>query len=494
MSNNPKTLRQAAVELLQEIGPTHYKELTDQILARGLATSSSKTPADSLNARITVDIKRNGNKSEFVRVRPGVFGLRALHAAGAKTETSADVAPGAEGDDSSAGKDETEQRVRTPLFPTYREVRHLLKVWPGRPRKQITGLRATLGEICGTPQNTVDWTDPDAWIPERLSGGDQDLASAIWSKSGKTVNPRHTYGHWLLSQKYELLEDGPDGNLTVTDRGRDFIENEGGEAEIFLDEQEGLAKLLALVANNGPTRAGGILEEWTEYLNRHSSFGSPSTFRDTLRRRLNNLLDRGLVNRKGTMYSVTDAGLAYLQRVGTEEALGGDEQQELWTLAKKQETSVRESMRELLLDMDAFAFEHLVKRLLEEMDYQNVEVTTRSGDGGVDVIAEIELGITSVREVVQAKRHRRTIQRKDLDALRGSLYRFNAVRGTIIATSRFSKGTEEAAFAGGAAPITLIDGDKLIDLLIEHGVGVRKRTLEVLAVDPDAFADLEGEA
>jgi len=143
--------------------------------------------------------------------------------------------------------------------------------------------------------------------------------------------------------------------------------------------------------------------------------------------------------------------------------------------------------------MDPFAFEHLVKRLLEEMDYQNVEVTTRSGDGGVDVVADIELGITSVREVVQAKRHKRTIQRKDLDALRGSLYRFDAVRGTIITTSRYSKGTTEAAFATGAAPITLIDGDKFIDLLIEHGIGVRKRTVELLAVDPDAFSDLEVE-
>lgn len=489
-----KTLRQAAADVLRERGPLHYQELTDEVLTRGLATSSSKTPAASLNAMIAVDIKRNGNKSEFVRVRPGVFGLRALHAAGAKAEPPSPGAVSSKDEEGIPAKDETEQRVRTPLFPTYREVRHLLKVWPGRPRKQITGLQATLGELRGTPQNTVDWTDPDAWIPERLSGDDQDLANAIWTKSGKTVNPRHTYGHWLLSQKYELVEEGPDGNLTLTDRGRDFVENEGGEAEVFLDEQEGLAKLLALVADNGPTRAGGILEEWTEYLNRHSSFGSPSTFRDTLRRRLNNLLDRGLVDRKSTMYSVTDAGLAYLQRVGTEEALGGDEQQELWTLAKKQEASVRESLRELLLDMDAFAFEHLVKRLLEEMDYQNVQVTTRSGDGGVDVVADIELGITSVREVVQAKRHKRTIQRKDLDALRGSLYRFNAVRGTIIATSRFSKGTEEAAFAGGAAPITLIDGDKLIDLLIEHGIGVRKRTLEVLAVDADVFADLEGEA
>ena len=102
----------------------------------------------------------------------------------------------------------------------------------------------------------------------------------------------------------------------LADRGHDFIDNEGGEAEAFLDEQEGLAKLLALVADNGPTRAGGVLEKWTEHINRHSSFASPSTFRDTLRRRLNNLLDRGLLNRKSTMYSVTDAGLAYLHRVG----------------------------------------------------------------------------------------------------------------------------------------------------------------------------------
>ena len=493
--DSTKSLRQAAVDLLREIGPTHYQKLTEHILSRGLAASSSKTPAASLNAVIAVDIKRNGTKSAFVRVKPGVFGLRELDVA----EATSAVAAGADAvpesaEEGSPPKDETEQRVRLPLFPRYREVRHLLQVWPGRPRKQVTGLQATLGELRGTPQNTVDWTDPDTWIPERLSGDDRDLADAIWTTSGKTVNPRHTYGHWLLCRKYGLVEEGPDGNLVLADRGRDFIDYEGGETEAFLDEQEGLAKLLALVADNGPTRAGGVLEEWTEYINRHSSFASPSTFRDTLRRRLNNLLDRGLLNRKSTLYSVTDTGLAYLHRVGTEEALGGDEQQELWSLAKKQEASVRESMRELLLDMDPFAFEHLLKRLLEEMDYQDVDVTSRSNDGGVDIIAQIELGITSVREVVQAKRHKHTIQRKDLDALRGSLYRFNAVRGTIIATSRFSKGTEEVAFAAGAAPITLIDGDKLIDLLIEHGIGVRKRTLEVLTVDPDAFADVDGDA
>ena len=487
----------AVFQILQDAGSSlHIKEITERILTQGLWTAKGKTPEATVHSRLAVDIKRNGTKSVFVRVRPGVFGLRVLFADEATTEQinaiiSEDTANIAVVE---PNKDDSEQRVRTPLFPTYREVRQLLRVWPGRPRKQITGLQATLSELRGTPQNTVDWTDPDAWIPERLAGDDRDIADAIWNISGKTVNPRHTYGHWLLCQKYELIEEDQKGILRLKERGRDFLDHESGDTEVFLDEQEGLAKLLALVADNGPTRAGGLLDDWIEYLTRHSAFGSPSTFRDTLRRRLNNLLDRNLVSRKSTMYSVTDVGLKYLQRVGTEEAVGGDEQLEIWTLVKQQEAAVRESLRELLLDMDAYAFEHLIKRLLEEMDYQNVQVTTRSGDGGVDVVADIELGITSVREVVQAKRHRRTIQRKDLDALRGSLYRFNAVRGTIIATSRFSKGTDEAAFATGAAPITLIDGDKLIDLLIEHNVGVRKRTVEVLAVDPDAFSDLEPEA
>ncbi len=62
------------------------------------------------------------------------------------------------------------------------------------------------------------------------------------------------------------------------------------------------------------------------------------------------------------------------------------------------------------------------------------------------------------------------------------------VRASI---SRFSKGTQEAAFAGGAAPITLIDGDKLIDLLIQHGIGVRKKTVEVLEVVAEDFAMAE---
>lgn len=488
MPQSRNTLRQAAIELLQELGPTHYRKLTDKILIRGIATSSAEKPENVLNKIMSTDVSHRGTQSEFIRLGPGVYGLRALHA----TERDSEDKVGESSDNSSQseiGVAEDSRRVRIPLFPTYREVRDLLKVWPGRPKAQVTGLHSALAQLRGTPQNPVAWTDPDTWIPEKLSGSPRDLAMSIWTESDQRVNPRHTYGHWLLVRKYKLLEIGSDGNLIFTDRGRDFIENQGGRMEVFLDEQEGLAELLAMVSNNGPVRFGGLIEIWAEYLEQHSTFGTESTIRDTLRRRLSNLLDRGLIDRERAKYSATDRGIAYLKRVGT--SPDPDELQRIRELAKARETAVRTSLREHLLGMDPKAFEKLVGRLLDKMNYQNVDVVGQSGDGGVDVVAEIELGVTSVREVVQAKRHKGTVQRKDLDALRGSLYRFNAVRGTIVATSRFAKGAIEAAFAQGAAPITLIDGDKLIDLLIEHGIGVRKRAIQVLTIDLDELSSVE---
>src|SRR5690606_8706765 len=104
-------------------------------------------------------------------VEPGVFGLRELHGE-----------PGTPGRDESSGNAKTsdeptsdgDQRVRIPYFPTYRDLRQLLRIWPGHSRKQLLHLRTTLFDLTGTPQQTVDWTNPDAWIPERLEGNDRE--------------------------------------------------------------------------------------------------------------------------------------------------------------------------------------------------------------------------------------------------------------------------------------------------------------------------------
>jgi len=471
----PLSLKEGIQRVLDEAGePLHYREITKRLLDEELVETQSKTPARSISAVLTVDIK--GKDSTFVKVSRGVFGLRSH---GASSQSVEEITDG------------SAQRVHISLFPLYTELRLLLPIWSGMRRSEITGLLSTILALQGTPQEPVNWSSPDDWIPERLSGAFQETALAIWMGTKKRINPRHVYGHWWLATSYKLLAYDGGGPLELTDRGADFVNNPGGKTETALDEAEGLLKLLTLVGEIGPASFGELVEGWSEYLSHRSKFGTDRTIKNALSFRLYNLLDRKFVERSGTQYSISNEGLAHLDKIDDEDAHGGEEEQKIRKLVRQQEAYVRDSIRDILNNLNPFAFEHLIKRLLEEMNYDNVEVTSPSNDGGVDVVADIELGITSVREVIQAKRHKRPIQRKDLDALRGSLHRFSAVRGTIITTSRFSKNTLDAAFEPGVAPITLIDGAKLIDLLINHGIGVRKKTLEVLELNTETFAEVE---
>ena len=76
-----------------------------------------------------------------------------------------------------------------------------------------------------------------------------------------------------------------------------------------------------------------------------------------------------------------------------------------------------------------------------------------------------------------------------LDMLRGSLYRFGALRGTIITLSDFTREAKSAAIEIGAAPITLINGERLLDLLFEHEVGVTKKVAHYYVKDESIWEE-----
>jgi restriction system protein len=207
-----------------------------------------------------------------------------------------------------------------------------------------------------------------------------------------------------------------------------------------------------------------------------------------------NLIEREFISRNGQSYEVTDIGLTYLDRyislvAGRTTTKG--KQSDLVRLTKDISKEARSLLSDYLSTMNPFKFEELIKFLLEEMGYSDVETTSPTNDKGVDVIAKIQLGISSVVEVVQAKRYSHNVRRNVLDELRGSLHRFNAVRATIITTGGFAKGTEQAAFERGAAPITLIDGQKLIDLLIEYEIGITKKSIEYFEFDPSKLTQFD---
>lgn len=147
---------------------------------------------------------------------------------------------------------------------------------------------------------------------------------------------------------------------------------------------------------------------------------------------------------------------------------------------------VRLELRERLREMDSYDFEKLVTRLLTAMGFVDVELTPASGDGGIDVRGVLVSGGSIDQKLaVQVKRWKKNVRAPQVRNVRGSLGAHE--QGLIITTSGFSKGALEEAERADATPIGLIDGEEFVKLLIEHDIGVERRTYEVLEIDEDGW-------
>lgn len=371
-------------------------------------------------------------------------------------------------------------KVRTPIFPTYSDVRHLLRILPGVPRIELMKMLADIRDQTGTPQNPVDWSDPDTWVAERLNGASAALAGRIWQESENQLNPRYTRGPYFLINGFALLAPNGGGVYQLTDRGAAFLENDSGVVR-EIDDVEGIAELLSMLATKTSAMRGDLLPEWGNFLHEVSKFGTASTIKDTLRRRLVNLVERELVERDGNSYVITPAGIDYAASFAQSGTV--DPKREVMRAINAFNQTQQQSLRGLLADLPPYQFEHLVRDLLEAMGYEDVQVTKQSGDKGVDVVATVQFGITTVTEVVQVKRQRSSVHRPILDQLRGALPYHKAIRGTIITLGTFTQGCKDVALYPGAAPITLIDGDRLLELLVRHEIGIQKKPAYVFELD-----------
>ena len=279
----------------------------------------------------------------------------------------------------------------------------------------------------------------------------------------------------------------------MTETGQIFISYPEHDLVAEIDRLEGLLTILQIVSEHSPGKRGDILPAYAEFCNTYTTYHSETVHKSSLYDRLVNLINRGLVERSGLIYKITDQGIAYLHKYAS--LIPGrvvtSRQTDLLRSAKSISQDARERLGNYLEKMNPYKFEHLVQLLLEEMGYSNVQVTSPSNDKGVDVVADIELGISSVHEVVQVKRTPGSINRVILDQLRGSLHRFKAMRGTIITIGTFSAGAKGASLEQGAPPITLIDGEKLLDLLTQYEIGLSKKAVEYYEFDDRKLQQFE---
>lgn len=146
---------------------------------------------------------------------------------------------------------------------------------------------------------------------------------------------------------------------------------------------------------------------------------------------------------------------------------------------------------ESLMAMEPAAFERLAQRLLREADFISVNVTGRSGDGGIDGLGIYRLSLLSFPVFFQCKRYRGSVGSGAVRDFRGAMAG-RGDKGLLITTGTFTADAKAESTRDGAPPVDLIDGLALCDLLKRYELGVRTtvRQVEDIAVVPDFFTQL----
>jgi restriction system protein len=221
-----------------------------------------------------------------------------------------------------------------------------------------------------------------------------------------------------------------------------------------------------------------------------------------------------LTNSIRGVWALTDEGTALLTDPSSADVQRRERVRELWTAhlvelrkARKarasqdpdeadaeeltEELSWKEQLLGQLMSMRPDAFERLARRLLREADFDSVNVTGQSGDGGIDGLGVYRLGLVSFPVFFQCKRYRGSVGPSAVRDFRGAMAG-RGDKGLLTTTGSFTADAKKEATRDGAPPIDLIDGDRLCGLLKQYELGVRTmtRTVEDVSVESGFFGEI----
>ena len=140
-------------------------------------------------------------------------------------------------------------------------------------------------------------------------------------------------------------------------------------------------------------------------------------------------------------------------------------------------------LMEMLMGLPASGFERLCQRILRESGFQEVKVTGRTGDGGIDGNGILQINpFVSFQVLFQCKRYSGSVSVSQIRDFRGAMMG-RADKGIILTTGTFTKDAKGEAVRDGVPPIELVNGDKLLDMLEELELGLRPITSYEVDVD-----------
>jgi len=148
----------------------------------------------------------------------------------------------------------------------------------------------------------------------------------------------------------------------------------------------------------------------------------------------------------------------------------------------------QDRLLECLLKMKPPAFERLCQKILKESGFIKVEVTGRSGDGGIDGIGVLRLNLLSFHVFFQCKRWKGSVGASVIRDFRGAMVG-RADKGLVMTTGTFSTDAHREATRDGAPAIDLVDGETLCELLKGLKIGVSIQKVEHVLVEQNVFLE-----
>jgi restriction system protein len=147
--------------------------------------------------------------------------------------------------------------------------------------------------------------------------------------------------------------------------------------------------------------------------------------------------------------------------------------------------SHREEIAAKLQSLSPAGFERFSQRLLRESGFQEVTVTGRSGDGGIDGIGILQVNaLVSFKVLFQCKKYQGSVSPMQVRDFRGAMMG-RADKGIVITTGSFTAEARKEAIRDGVPPIELVDGEKLVAMLEQLELGLKPRT--IYEIDSEFF-------
>ena len=137
------------------------------------------------------------------------------------------------------------------------------------------------------------------------------------------------------------------------------------------------------------------------------------------------------------------------------------------------EMSWRADVLNTIDEMDAPAFERLIQRVLRESGFVQVEVTGRSGDGGIEGKGVMRLGgLLIYRVFFQCKRYKGSVNASTVRDFRDAMLD-RTKKGYLITSGSFTRKALIEATGDGALSLDLIDGNQLINIMKDLELGIK---------------------